>query len=101
MKTTWKLTKWGQTREGLAGVPWRDLTEDEHAAALRLYPELDDRGYFEQIVEPLNELVESQDGPGLATDVSGCSCRWKNSPYKAPEQHANYCAVRIAAEEGD
>lgn len=44
---SWKLTAWARTREGLAGVPWRDLSDDEYAAALDIYPELGERGYFE------------------------------------------------------
>ena len=46
----WKLTPWGQTRAGVTGVPWRDLTDDEFAAAEALFEPgvLRARGYFRQ-----------------------------------------------------
>ncbi len=94
---SWTLTAWAQTRQGLAGIPWRDLTDDEYAAALRLYPELGDRGYFEPAGEAEADTTEDDEAP----EVPGCTCRWKHDPFKAPEQHANYCAVSTAAEEGD
>ena len=45
---TWKLTPYGQTRTGLPGVPWRDLTAEEFAAAEKLHPGIRERGYFER-----------------------------------------------------
>lgn len=44
----WKLTEWGASRYGLPGVPWRDLTDEEFAAAEALHPEIRERGYFEE-----------------------------------------------------
>ena len=43
---SWKLTAYGATRLPLTGVPWRDMTDEEFAAAEARYPELRDRGYF-------------------------------------------------------
>lgn len=45
---TFKLTRYGQSRTPLAGVPWRDLSDDEMRDALDRYPGLADRGYFER-----------------------------------------------------
>lgn len=46
----WILTAWGKTRSGIIGVPWRDLTDEEFAAAEALFApgELRSRGYFER-----------------------------------------------------
>jgi len=46
----WKLTAWGKTRHGLLGVPWRDLTDEEFAAAEALFEPgaLRAQGYFRQ-----------------------------------------------------
>lgn len=30
---TWKLTAWAKTRLPVTGVPWRDLSDEEFAAA--------------------------------------------------------------------
>lgn len=51
---TWKLTEWAETRTPLTGVPWRDLTDEEFAAAEALFPEgaLREQGYFVKVVEP-------------------------------------------------
>lgn len=46
----WKLTDWGQTRMPLTGIPWRDLSDEEFVEAEARYPELRERGYFEQVV---------------------------------------------------
>lgn len=43
----YKLTRFAQTRTPLPGVPWRDLSDEEFAAAELRYPELRERGYFE------------------------------------------------------
>lgn len=51
----WKLTSWGATRMPLPGVPWRDLSDEEFAAAEWRYPELRERGYFE--AEPAEEAA--------------------------------------------
>ena len=47
----WKLSAWGMTRMPLTGIPWRDLTDEEFAAAEERYPELRGRGYFEETEE--------------------------------------------------
>ena len=71
----WKLTSWGQTRMPLTGVPWRDLSDAEFAAAEERYPELRERGYFEpadaeaEATEPARNLevfldVTDEDGEG-------------------------------------
>lgn len=74
----WKLTSWGQTRMPLTGVPWRDLSDAEFAAAEERHPEIRDRGYFEE--EPAGEVSRpaarrkrgaaatavASDGPGPA-----------------------------------
>lgn len=48
---TWKLTTYGKTRLGVTGVPWRDLSDDEFAAAEALFEPgvLRSRGYFEHV----------------------------------------------------
>lgn len=48
----YKLTPYGQTRKGLRGVPWRDLSDEEYAAAVARHPGMQDHGYFEQAPEP-------------------------------------------------
>lgn len=48
---TWNLTAWGRSRLPLTGVPWRELTDEEFAAAEILYPEIQERGYFERVTE--------------------------------------------------
>ena len=48
---TWKLTPWGKTRFPLAGIPWRDMTDEEFAQATAQVPELEERGYFAREVE--------------------------------------------------
>lgn len=71
----WKLTSWGRTRMPLTGVPWRDLSDDEFAAAEDRHPELRERGYFEE--DPAEEAgrpaarrtrgpapAAASDGPG-------------------------------------
>ena len=55
----WKLTEWGKTRTGLPEVPWRDLTDEEYASALSLYPVLPERGYF----------VQDEPGPAPETEA--------------------------------
>ena len=63
----WKLTDWGQTRMPLTGVPWRDLSDEEFAAAEARYPELRERGYFAQsIAEPA--VTASRRKPGAKVD---------------------------------
>jgi hypothetical protein len=54
---TWKLTPWGKTRSGVTGIPWRDLSDEEFAAAEAMFEpgELLAHGYFEK--EP--PVVES------------------------------------------
>lgn len=47
----WKLTEYGKSRVGLPGVPWQDLTNAEFAAAKRLHPGIQERGYFEHFTE--------------------------------------------------
>jgi hypothetical protein len=49
---TWKLTGYGRTRYPLPGVPWRDLSDAEMAAAEEAHPGIGERGYFEQEPEP-------------------------------------------------
>ena len=44
---TWQLTPYAKTREPLNRVPWRDLSDEEFAAADALYEGLlQERGYF-------------------------------------------------------
>lgn len=45
----YKLTPYGKSRRGLPGVNWRDLTDEEYAAALAANPGMDQRGYFEHV----------------------------------------------------
>jgi hypothetical protein len=57
---SYRLTDYGKGRRALAGVPWRDLTDDEMAAAEARYPGIGGRGYFEQeqpAVTPLRPAV--------------------------------------------
>lgn len=48
---TWKLTTYGKTRAGVPGVPWRDLSDEEFAAAEALFAPgvLRAREYFEHV----------------------------------------------------
>ncbi len=48
---TWKLTTYGKTRAGVPGVPWRDLSDEEFAAAEALFEPgvLRSREYFEHV----------------------------------------------------
>ena len=48
---TWNLTPYGNTRLPLPGVSWRDLSDEEFAAAEALHPGIRDRGYFERVDE--------------------------------------------------
>jgi hypothetical protein len=48
---TWTLTPFGRTRLPLNGVPWRDLTDEEMAAAEDRHPGIGERGYFERTPE--------------------------------------------------
>ena len=48
---SWRLTEWGKTRMPLPGIPWRDMTDEEFAAASSAAPGLDERGYFEPVPE--------------------------------------------------
>lgn len=68
----WKLTSWGRTRMPLTGVPWRDLSDDEFAAAEERHPELRERGYFEE--EHADEVgrpaARRTRGPALAAAES-------------------------------
>lgn len=50
---TWKLTAYAKTRMNLPGVQWRDLSDDEYAAAVEANPGMEDKGYFEK--EPEEE----------------------------------------------
>jgi hypothetical protein len=47
---TWTLPAWGRTRRPVTGVPWRDLSDEEFAAAEALFGEgvLRSRAYFER-----------------------------------------------------
>lgn len=45
----WILTPFGKTRLALTGVPWRDLTDAEYAAAKRRHPGIEDQGYFSHL----------------------------------------------------
>lgn len=47
---TWRLTEWAKTRSPLNGVPWRDLSDEEFAAAESRFPKgvLREQGYFEE-----------------------------------------------------
>jgi hypothetical protein len=49
---TWKLTSFGERFQPLPHVPWRDLSDEEFALAEGRYPELRERRYFEQVIEP-------------------------------------------------
>jgi hypothetical protein len=51
MGVIYKLTPFAKTRRGLPGVPWRDLTPEEYAAALERHPGMEEHGYFEQAEE--------------------------------------------------
>jgi len=53
---TYKLTKFGQSRLPLTGVAWRDLSDEEYAAALARHPGMEDHGYFVKEDEP--EVIE-------------------------------------------
>jgi len=55
---TWKLTPYGQTRTGLPGVPWRDLSPEEFASAEKLHPGIRDRGYFEREKPPVEPVAD-------------------------------------------
>lgn len=48
---TYKLTPFGKTRLPLPGVPWRDLSDEEMAAAVARHPGIEEQGYFEKVVE--------------------------------------------------
>jgi hypothetical protein len=56
---TWKLTPWGKTRSGVTGIPWRDLSDEEFAAAEAMFEpgELLAHGYFEKEAIPVVESV--------------------------------------------
>lgn len=45
MERVWKLTAYGKRRLPLVGVPWRDLTAAEYAAAESRHPGMGER-YF-------------------------------------------------------
>ena len=64
----WKLSAWGQTRMPLTGIPWRDLTDEEFAAAEARYPELRDRGYFERVGEEVFEDTSGIPAPDRPVD---------------------------------
>jgi hypothetical protein len=51
---TYKLTPFGKSRLALAGVPWRDLSDEEHAAAVARHPGMEEHGYFVK-EEPVEE----------------------------------------------
>lgn len=74
---TWKLTDYGKTRVPLMGVEWRDLSDEEFAAAEARHPELRERGYFEQAWEP---AADDPDGIGerVATLLSGGTHRGRS-----------------------
>lgn len=65
---TWRLTAFGETRLALPGVPWRDLSDEEFAAACERYPELEERGYFERAND------EAED-----TETAPAPTRWRRS----------------------
>lgn len=48
---TWKLTLFAKTRLPLVGVQWRDLSDEEYAAAVELHPGMEAQGYFEHVAE--------------------------------------------------
>lgn len=51
MGMTYRLTAYGKSRRNLPGVPWRDLSAEEYAAACAANPGMEERGYFELAVE--------------------------------------------------
>lgn len=53
---TYKLTAYAKTRKNLPGVPWRDLSDEEYAAAVEANPGMEEQGYFEK-------AIEEEDGP--------------------------------------
>jgi len=56
----YKLTRFGQSRLALSGVPWRDLTDEEFAKALEKHPGMEEHGYFVQVVEEVPEEKPSR-----------------------------------------
>jgi hypothetical protein len=47
----YKLTRFGQSRLALSGVPWRDLSDEEYAKAVEKHPGMEEHGYFVKVVE--------------------------------------------------
>lgn len=51
---SYRLTSYGKTRLGLPGIPWRDMSDEEFAAAVARHPGIEDKGYFVKD-EPVEE----------------------------------------------
>lgn len=51
---TYSLTRYGKTRLPLPGVPWRDLSDEEMAAAIARHPGMETQGYFMRVEEEEN-----------------------------------------------
>ncbi len=65
---TWKLTAFAKTRLPLVGVNWRDLSDEEYAAALAMHPGMDEQGYFEHVEEeaPVSRRSHTAEEPPAA-----------------------------------
>ncbi|MGE0227759.1 MAG: hypothetical protein AB7I38_10970 [Dehalococcoidia bacterium] len=82
----WKLTSWGRTRMPLIGVPWRDLSDAEFAAAEERHPEIRERGYFE--AEPAEEAgrpAARRARGGVVTATASDGPAPEPAPDAAPE----------------
>lgn len=51
---SYKLTAFGRSRLALSRVPWRDLSDEEFAAAVARHPGMEEHGYFVK-EEPVEE----------------------------------------------
>lgn len=84
----WKLTAYGESRLGLPGVPWRELTEAEYSAALALYPVLPERGYFERAKAVFDAGTATPDIiPATGEEAAGESST--SSAFPAPRKRSN------------
>lgn len=56
----YRLTDYGKTRKNLPGVHWRDLSNEEYAAACNEHPGMESQGYFEKVEEPAKGAPRSR-----------------------------------------
>lgn len=89
---TWKLTTYGKTRAGVPGVPWRDLSDEEFAAAEALFAPgvLRAREYFEHVPDEPERQIAS----------AGTSPYFEHEPSAEPTPSSMPSAVRRGSSKG-